>query len=207
MLITRLAQNKNEFLVDIYLDDKFFKSVDKNFVVDYALEKGRELLQEELLSLEGKSIVNKLYNLARNRILSRPRSVFEMRQYLLKKERKDILVNETLEKLINDNYLNDKEFCVWWVDNRNTFRSRSNLELKAELLKKGVEINVIKDVLNQYMPEEKESLNLTMLAEKKLKGLEKKSLSQKEKREKLLQFLQRKGYNWDLILKVTKELI
>lgn len=207
MVVTKLAQNKNEFLVDIYIDDKYFKTVDKNFVVEWGLVKGKALEPDEINKLENQSIVNKLYNLARNRILSRPRSESEMRDYLLKKDKDSKRVEMTIDRLVNDNYINDKEFGIWWVDNRNTFRGRSQRELQYELLKKGVPSDIIKEVLSEYMTVDQEEKNIKDIAAKKLKSFTGKDLSSKEKREKLLSFLQRKGYNWDLIMKVQKELI
>ena len=207
MVITKLAQNKNEFLVDIYLDDKYFKTVDKNFIVDAGLIKGKTLNTDEILKLENQSITNKLYNFARNRILSRPRSESEMRSYLKKKEKQSNLIEMVIDRLIEDNYLNDKEFCIWWIDNRNTFRERSKIELQFELLKKGIRGELVKEVLSEYMPSEQEERNIKNIAEKKMKELNGKRLSDKERREKLLSFLQRKGYNWDSIIKVQKELI
>lgn len=206
MIITKLAQNKNESLVDIYLDEKFFKTVDKNFIVEYGLIKGKELTPDEVNKLENQSKVNKLYNLAMGRILSRPRSESEIRMYLLKKEKDSTIVEITIDRLVNDNYINDKEFGIWWIDNRNTFRERSKIELKYELLKKGVKSDVISEVLNEYFTSEQEEKNLKSIAEKKIKELNNKKLSDKEKHEKLVSFLQRKGYNWDLILKIEKEI-
>ena len=55
MVITKLAQNKNESLVDIYLDDKFFKTVDKNFMVNIGLVKGKVLNSDEVLKLENQN--------------------------------------------------------------------------------------------------------------------------------------------------------
>ena len=122
MVITKLVQNKNEFLVDIYLDDKYFKTVDKNFVVEYGLSKGKSLNLDEISKLENQSIVNKLYNLAKNRILSRPHSESEIRKYLSTKEKESTRAEMVIDRLRDDNYINDKEFSIWWIDNRNTFR-------------------------------------------------------------------------------------
>src|SRR5665811_345782 len=117
MVITKLAQNKNAFLVDVYLDDTFFKTVDKDFIVEYQLFKGKTLDLQEVENLQNGGVVNKLYNLAVNRIAARPRSIEEARKYMLSKEVDLDLVEKALAKLIQRGYLNDNEFTLWWVDN------------------------------------------------------------------------------------------
>jgi len=205
MVITKLQQNKHEDLVDIYIDDQFFKTVDKSFVLQYGLVKGKALNQDQIKELEDKSIINKLKNLAIQKISLRPRSEEEIRQYLSKKERGTGLVDVVVTHLIRKKYIDDHEFCKWWIDNRNTFRARSRMELANELLKKGVEREIINIALKEYLDSDKEFRNAETVADKKIKELSIKKVGNREKEQKFIQYMQRKGYNWDLIYKLKEK--
>jgi regulatory protein len=210
MLITKLAQNKKEYLVDIYVDENFAFSLDKTMVVEWNLYKGKMINQEEYLNLQNAGRENKLYNLAVNRILSRPRSVNETRQELLSKGESMDTIEIVVRKLIDNKYLNDKDFAIWWVDNRNTFKAKSKTEIAFELKNKGVDTDLIEEVLNELMDYDQEIENVRKIAEKKYNELKNKGLHDKQLEEKLIVYLQRKGFNWDLInnfLKSTRESI
>jgi SOS response regulatory protein OraA/RecX len=49
-----------------------------------------------------------------------------------------MVVEATLEKLIEKRWLDDLDFARQWIENRNTFRPRSNRLLAYELRLKGV---------------------------------------------------------------------
>ena len=71
--------------VNIYIDDKFFCSLDIAQVVDLHVKIGRELTADELDELKRASDFGKFYARALEYVLMRPRSIKEMRDYLKRK--------------------------------------------------------------------------------------------------------------------------
>jgi regulatory protein len=203
MKITKLVQNKNPFLVNVYIDDCFFQSVDKNFVVENAIYKGKEFSKEEIATLFGKGNINKLYNLVVNRIAARPRSIAETKTYLQQKTQDPSEIEQVIDKLIDRHYLSDYDFANWWVDNRNTFRAKSRRELQAELSNKGIAKEIVNQVLSESFSASDEETNIAELINKKWPTLKAKDKA----KDKLIAYLQRKGYSWDLINKSISELI
>ena len=71
--------------LNIYIDGKFFCSLALSQVVDLKIKIGRQLSDEELVSLKRASEFGKLYQRALEYALMRPHSQKEMRDYLKKK--------------------------------------------------------------------------------------------------------------------------
>ena len=81
--IKEAVRDKNR--VNIYVDDKFFCSLDISQVVELHLKIGKELSEEEKSQLKHASEFGKFYQRALEYSLMRPRSSKEIRAYLKKK--------------------------------------------------------------------------------------------------------------------------
>lgn len=73
----------------------------------------------------------------------RARSVYEIRNYLIKKgfDEKEIL--HTIERLEEENLLNDRAFASTFVEQRERFKPKSKFALSFELRQKGIEKETI----------------------------------------------------------------
>ena len=206
MEITNLKQNKNLSLVDVYVDDEFFVTIDKNMVLELGLAKGQALTPDDLASLKRGAIINRLYNFALNRILIRPRSKSEIRQYLSGKSDNEDAISVALQRLIDAKYIDDMAFAEWWIDSRNTFRAKSRVEVSNELSLKGIDRAIIAQAINSDMPIDIEKDNVVKLVEKKWPLLQIQKGDFQEKRKKLIGYLVRKGFNWDSISEAIKDI-
>lgn len=102
------------------------------------------------------------------RLLSfRPRSIKEIQQRLTKTNANTKTINRVIDNLIDKNLLNDREFAIWWVDQRVKFRPRGNFALQFELRQKGISQDIIDTVL--LSPEEEQLLVKKIPAEKRLR--------------------------------------
>ena len=101
--------------------------------------------------------------------------------------------------------LGDEEFASWWIDQRNTFRPRSVMQLRSELNQKGVSREIIESVLAKLVSIQTEIDAAKCLIQKKLKLLSR--IDSREKKHKLMQFLMRKGFSWEIIEKAIQESI
>lgn len=78
----------------------------------------------------------------------------ETRLRLQEKGFSDALVEVTLQRLIEKNWLNDLDFARQWIENRNAFRPRSKRLLAYELRLKGIADNTITQALENYAGDE-----------------------------------------------------
>ena len=136
----------------------------------------------------------------------RPRSKKEVCDYLLKKIKKRHWSTDDVEKAIKQleeqNFINDKEFVRWFVEQRNRSKPKGKFVLKAELLRFGI----AKDLIDQYLEEnplQEEDLVLRAL---KSKWNRFKNLPSQDRFEKSVAFLSRRGFPFDIIRNVITKL-
>lgn len=103
-----------------------------------------------------KEILEKLLASALKLLSRRPQSRQEihdkLNRYLKRQQIKDaeIYINEVLQYLEKNDYLDDQEFSQWFMRQREVFRPRSRKGLFYELLQKGIPKTVIEMVLEDY---------------------------------------------------------
>lgn len=87
----------------------------------------------------------------------RPRSTAELEQRGLA---------AAIPKLIELDLIDDRKFAAWWVDQRVRLNPRGNIALKAELMQKGIDREIIASVL--LSREQETDLAQKLLAKKNL---------------------------------------
>ena len=131
----------------------------------------------------------------------RPRSVAELKENLLKKHFNSDVVEETVERLKEENLLDDTSFALEFVRSREKRNPKSKRALKYELYQKGVEKAVIEKAV--------ESVNEYDSA---LKAVQKKSalwahLDREEFKKKVFNFLQARGFSFDVTMNTYKHIL
>ncbi|MBR3320229.1 RecX family transcriptional regulator [Candidatus Saccharibacteria bacterium] len=191
---------KNPNRVNVFLDDKFSFSLDISQVVDYHLKIGAILTDAELSELKHASAYGKLYGRTLEWVLTRPRSIKETRDHLREKrfakklDYTDVDIEEIINKLVEKNYLSDRTFAEWFIENRFVKKGVSRRRLEQELMKKGIERDLISELLNASSRDESEEIK---------KMIEKKSARYDD--EKLLAYLVRQGFPYDLSRELIEE--
>ena len=208
--IREAVRDKNR--VNIYIDDKFFCSLDIAQVVDLHVKIGRELNDEELEELKRASDFSKFYNRALEFTLMRPHSSKEVRDYLKRKtldrkvrvknqktgEYKTVLkqgydqslVEPVYKRLEERGYIDDRRFAETWVENRNITKGSSLKKLRLELAQKGISQSIIEEILAETDRDDVAELR-KIIARKAKKYPDE---------QKLIQYLMRQGFNYSDIL-------
>lgn len=209
MRITSIRQQKkNSERVSVFLDGKYAFGLDSKFLIDFDLYKGKKLEESKIGEIVRKDMGEKIKSRVLNLIARRPRSEKEIRDYIsqkfyegkfdLEKKFQESVVYDVLNYLKHYEYIDDRAFAKWFVQNRKEFKPRGKGLLKSELMRKGISSEIISDVLDFEKSEELKMAKV--IATKKLKTLSRYDKRQKE--EKLTVFLQRKGFDWDIIREV-----
>lgn len=225
MQITDLKQGiKNPERVNVYVDGKYTFSLDVSQVVDYKLKIGKKISEQELIEYKKASEFGKLYQRALEWTLMRPHSEREVKDYLQRKltnilrghprnnrseedkaptmttaEREHIreeyseFSRRIVERLRERGYINDENFAKWYAENRFVKKGISQKRLKMELIKKGVSKDIIENVLSARDDEEE------------IRKILKKKQSKYDDPTKLIAYLCRQGFSYDLVKKIVSE--
>jgi len=122
----------------------------------------------------------------------RERSIREMNDYLSKKGFTDLVAEKVIERLKEDNYLNDRRFAEIYLENRKKNKPKSIFALSYELVHKGIEPSIIDELLADY-----DNLELAFLAVKQ-KTRSWKHLERESRKKKMLNYLRYRGFNFSV---------
>ena len=223
-VITNLKQGvNNPNRVNVFVNSKYALSLDVAQVVDLGVKVGLEISEDEIEEFKKASEYGKLYQRTLEWVLVRPRSVRETRDYLSKKLKtsssdsllrarrygaqslvplpvgrvqssEDILElsENIIQKLLDKKYLDDYKFAEWYVENRFVKKGISKKRLKMELFKKGIAREIVDEVIDDRDDEEEIR---KVIAKKRAKYDD----------EKLMGYLVRQGFSYDLVKQVLSE--
>ncbi len=198
MKITSIRQQvKNPERVSIFLDGKYSFSLSLNELVAEKLKIGQELNEPETKRLKKLSDDGKMKARALEWVMNRPRSVREFRDYMYRKKTDPDLSLRLQEEFESRGYLSDLSYAIWLTDMRRR-GGKSERAIRSELISKGVNREILEEVLQDNGDE---LARLRELVAKKQK------LSRyKADRQKFMQFLARQGFNYDDIKTVLNKL-
>lgn len=192
------AQKKNSNRVSIFLDDQFAFGLSR--LVAAWLKVGQALDEKKIAELQSADAREVAFQKAMRFLGYRPRSVQEVRENLQKHEIPAAVIEEVLKRLQETGLLNDQQFAQAWVENRNTFRPRSRRALSMELRRKGLDDDLVQDVLDEGVDEDALALEAARKYARKVQGLE-----WPDFRQKLGGFLGRRGFSYSVIAPVLRQ--
>ena len=126
-----------------------------------------------------------------NYVLYKMRTVQEVRQKCIRLKLEEGYINDAIDYLIEAGYLNDDNYAKKYVENVMRLKNESRNEIKIDLLRKGVD----EDIIDKYVYTEDtldfEQTSCNILAKKKFKSTPDVL--------KVKKFLLSKGYSYDAV--------
>ncbi len=197
MKLTKISvQAKNQDRVNIFIDQVYFCSLELWQVVELKLKVGLEIDEAKKTELLQVSQFGKLYVRAVNKVFTRPHSKRQisdyLRQRLFKLEIKDSqMIDQIIRRMEQNNYLDDLKFAEYWVTNRNLKKGISQKKLRQELIKAGIDNEIISQVLGQNLRDENQELRKVIV----------KKAHRYSDQQKLIRYLLSRGFNYEAIKK------
>ena len=152
--------------------------------------------------------INKAKDYAYRLLNYRPRSEKELTDRLKRKKFEPEIIVPVVAFLKEMSYLNDAEFARFWVSSRISGKPMGLARIRYELKNKGVAEELIDAALNGIKEKYDECETARDLAINRIKVL-KKSIGGDKKRmqQRLYSYLSRRGFSFEVISKVVKEII
>lgn len=129
----------------------------------------------------------------------RPRSVSEIRRHLRTKRFDDPAIDQAIDQLRAQRYIDDEAFARYWVEQRDKFRPKGERAIVSELLQKGVARDVIEVVVGDREPDSEVKRAREAIRRPITRWL---TLSDPDRKRKIHQYLAQRGFSYDTIEEV-----
>jgi len=198
-VITALTrQKRHPDRVNVFLDGEFAFGLAE--IAAARLRVGQSISADDIAALEQEDTLEKAKQSAYKYLSYRPRSIAEVERNLRDKSYDELVITQVVIRLQELQLLDDLSFAQFWVEQRDTFKPRSALALRQELMQKGVARDIIDDVLAE--------VDETAVAHKAaaMRVNRWQHLPEDQFRKKMGGYLQRRGFNYGVIREITDEL-
>lgn len=199
LIIKNIKYLKDEKRYFVNCDTTSFLVLE-NTLARFNLYKNKEITQEmiEDILLEDERYKAKLLSI---KFLSNMKTEKEVRNHLYKNEIESSIVEDTISYLQEEKFLDDLQYAMYFSRDKLNINKYGKNKIKISLIEKGISSDNIEKALLD-LPYEVEYENLKTLAIRKIDSLK----DSKNSQDKLIRHLLYKGYNYDLIKEVLKDI-
>jgi regulatory protein len=191
-------QKRRKERVNIYLDGEYAFSLARINAAGLAI--GQILTGKDVEALKAEDAYEAAKQNTFRLISYRPRSIAEVKKRLGSKGYDEATVERTVKRMVELEMLDDLAFARYWVDQRETFKPRGRRALRYELYQKGIDREIVENVL----------AGLDETASARRAGSKKAVLWAEFPREeffhKMDTFLRRRGFDYETSRSVAQEL-
>ncbi|KAA3660212.1 MAG: hypothetical protein DWQ04_20055 [Chloroflexi bacterium] len=197
--ITALTrQKRNPDRVNVFLDGEFAFGLAE--ISAARLRVGQSVSPDDIAVLQQEDTLEKAKQSAFRYISYRPRSIAEVERNLRGKSYDELVITQVVTRLQELQLLDDLSFTQFWVEQRETFKPRSALALRQELMQKGV----ARDIIDEALADVDETAVAHKAAAMRVNRWQ--HLPEDQFRKKMGGYLQRRGFNYAVIREITDEL-
>jgi regulatory protein len=196
--ITALSvQKRNQDRINVFLDGEYAFSISLNAAL--SLKRGQKLSQVDIERLQREDDGFRAYNSALRFLGYRPRSRLEIERHLRQKGYESEAIDAAMARLVAQRYIDDEAFARSWLNHRERLRPRGARGLSYELRQKGIE----REIINEVLTELDEEASAWAAIEGKMHRW--RGLDQLAFRKKVTGFLSRRGFSYDIIRKTCQK--
>lgn len=212
MKITKIELQKKRPRYNLEVDGNFLCSISATTLTHLNLYKEKELSELEIDSLIKTELENRFFDRLVDLLSSRLKTEYQAKQYLKKlafdKKGKwfnedykdfDLIFENVINRVEKLNLLNDETFAIAFVESRMRSKPRGSSFLVNELISKGINNQIAKKIVSELVPENDDMIYRVF---KKKFG----DIKLDKQNRKHVDFLLRKGFDWDDISKLEKTL-
>ena len=183
----------------VYLDGQFAFTLYKGELFRYRIQEDGELSEEVYQEIREKVVLKRAKLRAMHLLNDMDRTESQLRTKLLNGDYPADIVDEAIAYVKSFGYINDESYIRRFIESKRN--SKSKKEIYALLMKKGVDMEQVQEILSEYYSAE-DSLNAIRDLLRK-KRYDPKSATDQEMR-KICGYLARKGFGYEDIRQVIQ---
>ncbi len=138
----------------VFLEDGKEFVLYEEVILKYQLLLSKEIDEKMMIEVDQCNQEWDVYYVALHSIENRYKSIYELRMSLLKKEYPMELVDQAIEKLIQQGYLNDRSFAKSYINYQMITTNKGPYKIMKELNEKKIDSDIIEEEIKVYGEEE-----------------------------------------------------
>lgn len=199
--VTAIEQQPRRRRYNVFVDGEFALALEPETLAGSKLAVGSPVAGTLLMELAAADLRKRALDAALRLLGYRPRSEQELRTRLMRRQLPPDVIGATIERLRELGFVNDEAFARAWVEERSSGRgARGQRLLTQELRRKGVG----QELAQEAASGSDELAGAREAAEKKARSL--RGLDYPTFRNRLAGYLGRRGFGYDVIAPVVREL-
>lgn len=203
--ITKIEiQKRNKERVNLFLDGEYAFSLSLELMYKEGLKVNQEVNINILKALAKKESYIRCKESALRIIERNYKTEKEVRDKLKLKGYEDDDIDSSIEFLKNYNFLNDYNYTKAFIKDK--INIQGSQKIKYNLIKKGISKEIVQEQLSSINKDD-EKITALNLAKKKLNIINKSENDEYKISGKLYRFLISKGYGYDIVKEVVKEVM
>lgn len=205
MQVTNISYSKSKEVFEVVFEDETKLLLNYNIFEKYKVSVDMDFSENEIQEMKYFSDIERAKSRAINYITGKLKTKYEVRLKLKEKDFTEDIIDEVIDILEKEEYLNDRLYCEVFIEDKKQLNGYGKNKIKSLLIQKGVSKSVFEDFLDEFEYEEEFDNALKM-------GIKKLNLLSNEedvfkKKQKLINYLAYRGFSFDVINDVLREIL
>ena len=205
MQVVNINYNKSKEVFEVVFEDETKLLLNYNIFEKYKVSVDMDFSENEIQEMKYFSDIERAKSRAINYISGKLKTKYEVRLKLKEKDFTEDIIDEVIDILEKEEYLNDRLYCEVFIEDKKQLNGYGKNKIKSLLIQKGVSKSVFEDFLDEFEYEEEFDNALKM-------GIKKLNLLSNEedvfkKKQKLINYLAYRGFSFDVINDVLREIL
>ena len=205
MQVTNISYSKSKEVFEVVFEDETKLLLNYNIFEKYKVSVDMDFSENEIQEMKYFSDIERAKSRAINYISGKLKTKYEVRLKLKEKDFTEDIIDEVIDILEREEYLNDRLYCEVFIEDKKQLNGYGKNKIKSLLIQKGISKSVFEDFLDEFEYEEEFDNALKM-------GIKKLNLLSNEedifkKKQKLINYLAYRGFSFDVINDVLREIL
>ena len=205
MQVVNINYSKSKEVFEVVFEDETKLLLNYNIFEKYKVSVDMYFSEDEILEMKYFSDIERAKSRAMNYISGKLKTKYEVRLKLKENGFAEDVIDEVLDILEKEEYLNDKVYCEIFIEDKKKLNGYGKNKIKSLLIQKGISKNIFEGFLNEFEYDE-EFDNALKMGIKKLELLSNEEDNFKKK-QKIINYLVYRGFGFDVINDVLKEIL
>ncbi|MCZ7408923.1 regulatory protein RecX [Parvimonas micra] len=205
MQVTNINYSKSKEVFEVIFEDETKLLLNYNIFEKYKVSVDMAFSEEEILEMKYFSDIERAKSRAINYISGKLKTKYEVRLKLKENGFAEDIIDEVLDILENEEYLNDRVYCEIFIEDKKKLNGYGKNKIKSLLIQKGISKNIFEDFLDEFEYDD-EFDNALKMGIKKLNLLSNEEDNFKKK-QKIINYLTYRGFGFDVINDVLREIL